>query len=239
MSKLKWLFQGLLTNFIWFALSLILALSLSYLEILQKGYTKPILIGVGSFLLFIAIGSILRWMVISSNFRHQKVTAKEAKSAIRNWIDQAGLEMKNAPLDHFVFRYFLKQNGKQIIVSQLKDKPQYLYFQALCTADDNDNNRISNQEGGPDSVIRLLRILLAVMKIGYTGIGYPLKEMSVFKTFLITNEFNEYQFFEAVKEVEAALVLVLEITGEQINSQSKQTPPQIFEAPTSANTQTS
>ena len=219
MAKLSdsWLWQNLVSNLVWVPLAAIGGVAVGFLKAYESLLVAPVMYGLGAFFLILGSVAMLRLM---SRLSRKSVTATTAKTAIRDWLDQSGLSVQTADDPEVRFRYIVTVNSRKISVTQFKGNQQYILFRALMTYDDDDRRVLSAIPGGLSEAIKKLRIHLAILKIGYAGIGMPLKEIALTRSLLITDDFNEQDFMRAIDEVEAAFILITQIisppTGDPI-----------------------
>ncbi len=210
----SWLSQGvasnIVSNLIWLALAAIGGVLVGVLKANQSLYTTPLLFGLAAFLMLLGSIALLR-LIFSGAQNPKTVTSKKAGTAIRDWVDKAGYEIRSLAGDGFRFRYIVTVNGRKIEVNQKVDSPHYLRFYVGLTFNEEDNRTLSKLPGGIAEVVRSLRIHLAAFRIGYSGIGVPLERIDLNKHILITNSFNEHEFYKALFDVEAGLVLATEL----------------------------
>ena len=204
----SWVWQGLISNVIWVPLAAAGAFAVGYLKKHESLYTAPVLYGLGAFCLVLASGAFLRWTTTVNLRLRKTVTPRNARKVIRDWLDQAGLEVRNVELEGLRFHYIVTVNERKISVAQSEAKPHLINFNSTVNFTDEDNRVLSRAPGGVPAVLKNLRIHLAAYKIGYSGIGAPLRQVSLFRNILITSDFNEYQFMRGLDEVELAFALM-------------------------------
>ncbi|MBK9168122.1 MAG: DUF2299 family protein [Bryobacterales bacterium] len=143
---------------------------------------------------------------------------------MRDWLDKAGVEIRNAPEPELQFNYIVSLNSRKVRVYQERRDPQYICLQTIFMFTDHDNKIISCHQKGVSSLIRDLRIHLAMLGMHFSGISFPLEKVFISKKVLITDQFNEYEFSSALDRVEAAWVIFTEVVtgyGESPSSESK------------------
>jgi hypothetical protein len=209
-----WLWQGIISNtvsnFLWLLLAVAGAFFVGYLKAQGSLLAAPILYGLSTFFLILGCGVLIRW---SRRISVKPFTAKDARVSIRDWLDKAGLEVRNTPTPNCMFSYVVTLNAKRIAVGQLESEPSYLHFHSSLTFNDADNTLLAQVPGGIYEIIRALRIGLALLEIGYSGLDTPLREVVVTKRIFMPDDFNEDKFLAALFKVESAFNLLSAIVA--------------------------
>jgi hypothetical protein len=210
--KEHWLLRSLVGRLIWVPLAACGAAVMAYMKANDWPYVGPILYGLGIFALLLICGTCISWAADMSKRGSGAISPTQAKEAIRDWLDAGGLNVQSvATIDDQLFFYNVTLNERRISVHQRKSKLRYLFFGAVYTFTA-EENRAASAPGELDSVIRDLRIGLATLRVGYSGIGVPLQRLAISKEVFVTDDFNEYEFIQALYLMESAIVLISELT---------------------------
>jgi hypothetical protein len=197
---------------VWVPLAACGAAVMAYMQANHWPYSGPILYGLGIFALLLICGTCISWAASISKRVSSTIAPTQAKRVIRDWLDAGGLNVQSvATINDQLFFYSVTLNGRKIAVHQRKSNLRYLYFASIIGFTAEDNRAMSTLPGGSDSVIRDLRIGLANFRVGYAGIDLPLQKLTITKEIFITDDFNEYEFIQALYLMESAIVLVHEV----------------------------
>lgn len=197
----NWLVQGLISNWIAALMVVAVGLVLTYLSGQGSRWVVPILSGLcGSALILLCL-AVSRFLLGAS--------PRNIENRVRHWLDRAGTATKNVELPDFLFNYHVTLNGKVFIVAQFRSHPEFIHFHSDLTYTDADNRAINSMPGGVISVVRLMRICLALKQVGHAGVEAPFKKIVLSKRLLIASDLNEEKFVNTLYTVEAALNLVI------------------------------
>ncbi|MEQ1885289.1 MAG: hypothetical protein ABL967_09525 [Bryobacteraceae bacterium] len=201
----NWLVQGLITNWLSSGIVILGGLLLAALKGTQSPLLYPILYGLG--------GAALILMCLLMVRRLYGVMPASIEPRIRFWLDQIGASTKTVVIPGAKFLYEATLNGKTILVAQDEKDQKYIDLRANINFSEDDNKRLATVQGGLDGIVRVMRLFLALMRVGYTGLDSPIKSVGLFKRLPITRDFNEEKFVDAFFSVEAAVNLVLTIAS--------------------------
>ena len=214
----NWFSQGLITNIVSWALIAAGGVVVTLVARNLSTWTVPVMYGLGASPLLAIVTAAVR---IRGPRPRRIITPSNAKDSIRECLDRAQIGVRNSPLDGWIFNYVVVLNGRRISVGQQKGNPENLYFSTSITFTDEDNRLIDNSPGGGAGVTKSLRIGLSAIKINYSGVGFPFKQVSLFKHVFMGERFGEYEFMQVLLDIECAFVLATEITTVPLDRQIK------------------
>jgi hypothetical protein len=204
----NWFAQGIATNIVSAAIIGAGGIMVTLLAKNASAWAIPVLCGLGASALTSVILAALRALGPRSR---RTIKPSNAKEAIRECLDKASIAVQNSPLDGWIFNYIATLNDRRIAIGQMKADPGYLHFSSSITFTEEDNRVIEASQAGGAGTTKALRIGLSAAKIGYSGIEFPFKQVTINKRMFMGERFGEYEFTQVLFEVEAAFVLAMEI----------------------------
>lgn len=209
---LKWIWQGILTN--WLSAGLILAggVVLAFLKARGARWLYPALYGmVGCALVAIVLYSFAALTAIPK--KPTQVTPDTIETSIRTWADTFGLGIKKESESGSYFVYVITlPSSTPVAVSRSRKLDRYISFSTTLTVSPQHSSaleRLSTSE--MDQISRHVAVEMARFKIGFSLLGpSPLKAVLLVKSVPITSDFTEGSFAEQLSTMDSAVALARE-----------------------------
>jgi hypothetical protein len=207
----SWFTQGVLTNVV---SALIIGgggVIVTLLAQRASAWAIPAMYGLATSTLLSIITACVRLGLFKSPRR--TITPSNAKSAVREWLDNANVPVQNSPVDGWPFNYIATIDGRKIAIGQEGQRRAYLVISTSLTFTEEDNRAFESAPEGIGPVIKALKIALAISKTVYAGIEIPLRRIIISKRPFIGDGFLEHELHEAILEVECAFNIAAEIAA--------------------------
>lgn len=141
-------------------------------------------------------------------------TSDNIEEYVREWIDAFGFTVQKDPNDGVFFRYRVTlppPDNEHITVFRMKNEnPQYIHVYADLSMTEAQFRELRSRISDAQilQVLNELKLELARIRMGYSGLTIPPVDFKLFKRVLIHPGLKESDFFAAIGDVEAAMHLV-------------------------------
>jgi hypothetical protein len=143
-----------------------------------------------------------------------KPNLENIEKYVRDWLDRYGLTVRNDPADGIAFRYRVvlpAPDSENLTIFRMKvEEAQYIQVYADLSVTEEQGKHLladfTRKQLG-DALFDL-KLELARVRIGYSGLTIPPLDFKVFRKVYIHAELRETEFYSAIHEVEAAIHLV-------------------------------
>jgi hypothetical protein len=210
---MDWLWQNLLSNWVWEVLMLAVGLLFAWLRHKNVQWLPVLVYGLTGCALTGVIGYTLTGRAILSQ-RAPVTTLENIEPNIRKWCDTFGLSVQTLPVTnaHFSVGIIIPMNGRKIMVARLKERDRYLQLQAEITANKEQQATMGkfsveqNQRTNHEVNLELARSKLGFLIAG-SGMDSPIRGVVLTKTIPITENLSEAVFMSNIDEMDSGIAL--------------------------------
>jgi len=217
----KWLWQNLISNWIWYLLAILAPVAIGWLTTEGPKWVVPALCALGAFVLilvaFASIKGAQAAFTVRAYLEQQArigVTVDNVEGLVREWSDTFRFSVKKlGAKDAYHWAFELKGPAEMpITVMRDKDLSHYLtVIGSLTVIREHSKLFKTLKKSDADALIAQLRIEMNRLNIGYTGFANPPERFFFVRRIPISPDLTDYRFVTTVNEVTSAVLLVRQI----------------------------
>ncbi len=203
-----WLWQGIISNWIFWAISLIAGLLGAYLKS-KGGKWLPIvyngLLAAGLVGLIIFNASLQMKLSMEEK---AKTTVDNIENKARSWLDKFQISTQSQPDNDVYFRYVATTpSNVKVTIARLKRHDQALVFYARIIVDPKEIDKLSSAQQHKMKT----QIIIEMAKLGFAfNLNAP-NTVLIQKAIPITPSLTETEFMTEVQSIDAAITIVRNI----------------------------
>jgi hypothetical protein len=208
---LKWLWQNLVANWIWYLLTVAAAAVVGWLAVEGSKWVFPALCASGVFVsISVALAALAARTYFRQHTRTEVTTVNNVERLVREWSDTFRFSVKKRGATDSYYWAFELRGPTDIPITGMRGKhlSHYLRVTSALVVDDVKSKTLfaALKKSDADALIAQLRI-----EMNRLNIANPPERFSVSREIPISHDLTDYRFVTTVNEVTNALLLVRQI----------------------------
>jgi len=207
---LSWLWQGLLTSWIFWLLTIGAGFMVGYLKSRGATYLSPIIYGLLTVVLVTFLGIALN--VRDKLVTEQKTvtTTENVQDKIRNWADNFRLKIQNIADNAAYFKYVVTmQGGNPITIVRMKERQNYVILRAMVKPSSKEQTMLSKLSKEQfDELFDYLNLEVARQGLSGSKVDRIHKEIILEKRIPITAGLTEDILIGGLTHIDASIIVL-------------------------------